>query len=104
MWGGAIGPLSVINQARIESADRYCNVGLLVGRGRAFSVGLAGIALGAALLAAAGPVMRYCEAFGALRFVAALAALAMLGAAVYGGAVAAMLGRRWFDAFGPRTS
>jgi putative peptidoglycan lipid II flippase len=61
---------------------------------------LAGIALGAALIAAAGSVLRYCEAFGALRFVAALALLAMLGAAVYGGAVAAMLGPRWFAAFG----
>ena len=61
---------------------------------------LAGIALGAALIVAAGPVQRYCETFGTLRFVAALALLAMLGAAVYGGAVAAMLGPRWFSAFG----
>jgi putative peptidoglycan lipid II flippase len=69
-------------------------------RSSAAGLALAGIALGAALIVAAGPVLRYCEAFGSPRFVAALALLAMLGAAVYGGAVAAMLGPRWFSAFG----
>jgi putative peptidoglycan lipid II flippase len=69
-------------------------------RSSAASLMLAGVALGAALLLAAGPVMRYCEIFGGLRFVAALAALAALGSVVYAGMVAVMLGPRWFAAFG----
>src|SRR6516164_2911332 len=52
-------------------------------------VSLAGLVLAATLSIAAGPITRQCEAFGALRFGAALAALAILGAAVYGGAIAA---------------
>jgi putative peptidoglycan lipid II flippase len=69
-------------------------------RSSAASLMLAGVALAAALLLAAGPVTRYCEAFGTLRFAAALAALAALGSVVYGGMVAVMLGPRWFVAFG----
>jgi len=56
----------------------------------------AGIVLAAALLIGAGPIVRHCESFGALQFGVALAALAILGGAVYGGAIAALFGRQWF--------
>ena len=55
----------------------------------------AGVALAAVLALAAPPIIRACEAFGGLRHVAALLALAVLGALVYGGAVIAMFGSRW---------
>ena len=63
---------------------------------------LSGLALAAALLVAAGPVMRKCEALGTARFVAALAILGILGAAVYGGAVAILCGPGWLREFGRR--
>jgi len=68
-------------------------------RSSAIRLALAGVLLAGAVFAAAGPAMRHCESFGALRFVAALAVLMVVGAAVYGGAVAAMFGSRWFVAF-----
>jgi putative peptidoglycan lipid II flippase len=60
---------------------------------------LAGLALAAALLLAAAPVMRLTESAGSLGHVVALVALAVVGAAVYGGAVAAMFGPQWLSAF-----
>jgi putative peptidoglycan lipid II flippase len=60
---------------------------------------LAGLALAAALTLAAGPVMRLTESVGSLRHATALLALAFLGAAVYGGAIAAMFGPQWLTAF-----
>ena len=60
---------------------------------------LAGLALAAALLLAATPVVRLTQSAGTLRHVAALLALAVLGAAVYGGAIAAMFGRQWLTVF-----
>jgi putative peptidoglycan lipid II flippase len=65
---------------------------------------LSGLALAVALLVAAGPVMRQCEALGAVRFVAALGILGTLGAAVYGGAVALLFGRSWLREFRRRRS
>jgi putative peptidoglycan lipid II flippase len=74
----------------------------------AVKLALAGLALAAALLLAAAPVTGLTESAGSLRLggfqldlkhVAALLALALLGAAVYGGAVAAMFGPRWLAAF-----
>jgi putative peptidoglycan lipid II flippase len=56
---------------------------------------VAGLALAAALVLAAAPVIRMCASFGGLRHVAALAILAVLGGLVYGGAVIAMFGSRW---------
>jgi putative peptidoglycan lipid II flippase len=58
----------------------------------------AGLALAAALLVAAGPVVRQCESLGTLRYVAALAVLAALGAVVYGGTIAALFGAQWLGA------
>jgi putative peptidoglycan lipid II flippase len=63
-----------------------------------------GAALAAALLAAADPVMRQCQALGAVRFVAALGILCALGAAVYGGLVAILFGRSWLREFRRRRS
>ena len=60
---------------------------------------LAGLVLAAALLLAASRVSRLCEPIGALRHVAALLALAVLGAIIYGGAIAAMFGSQWLTAF-----
>jgi putative peptidoglycan lipid II flippase len=60
---------------------------------------LAGLVLAAALLLAASPVIRLCDSIGALRHVAALLTLALIGALVYGGAVAAMFGPQWLTAF-----
>jgi putative peptidoglycan lipid II flippase len=59
-------------------------------------IALSGLALAAALFFAAGPVTRYCESFGALRFITALGILGLLGMAVYGGAVAVLSGRGWW--------
>jgi predicted PurR-regulated permease PerM len=61
-----------------------------------------GFVLAAALLVAAGPVMRQCEALGTARYVAALGILGILGAAVYGGAVAVLCGPGWLREFGRR--
>ncbi|HMA71752.1 MAG TPA: murein biosynthesis integral membrane protein MurJ [Xanthobacteraceae bacterium] len=60
----------------------------------------AGLTLGAALFAAASPVMRLYEPLGTPRFVAALGTLGVLGAAIYGGAAAVLLGPHWFREFG----
>jgi putative peptidoglycan lipid II flippase len=68
-------------------------------RSSAGKLALAGIVLAAVLFTAAGPVMRQCESFGTLRYAAALGALMVVGLVVYGGAVAAMFGSRWFRAF-----
>jgi len=68
-------------------------------RSSAVRLALAGILLAAALFAAADPAITHCESFGALRSVAALAVLVLVGAAVYGGAIAAMFGSEWFVAF-----
>jgi putative peptidoglycan lipid II flippase len=56
---------------------------------------VAGLALAAAIRIAEGPVMQQCESFGALRYGTALAALAFVGAVVYGGAIAIMFGPQW---------
>jgi putative peptidoglycan lipid II flippase len=69
-------------------------------RSSVVKLALAGLTLGAALIGAAGPVMRHCESLGAPRFAVALAVLAILGAAVYGGAVAILCGSGWLREFG----
>jgi putative peptidoglycan lipid II flippase len=61
----------------------------------AIKLAAAGLALTAVLAFAAPPVIRVCASLGGLRHVAALAALAVLGAVVYGGAVFAMFGSQW---------
>jgi len=71
-------------------------------RSSGMKLALSGLALAAALLVAAGPVIRKCEALGTARFVAALGILAVLGAAVYGGAVAILCGPGWLREFGRR--
>ena len=53
---------------------------------------VAGLVLAAVLFVAAGPVMRSCEALGALQFAVALAILAILSVLVYGGAVTVLCG------------
>jgi putative peptidoglycan lipid II flippase len=68
-------------------------------RSSAIRLALAGLVLAAVLVAAASPVMRQCESLGGLRYVAALAALATLGGAVYGAVIAALFGPQWFAAF-----
>ena len=55
----------------------------------------AGLVLAAVLALAAPPIIRFCESFGGLRHVAALLALAALGALVYGVVMTAMFGSRW---------
>ena len=68
-------------------------------RSSGLKLALSGLALAAALFVAAGPVMRQCEYLGAVRFVAALGILGILGAAVYGGAVAILCGPGWLREF-----
>ncbi len=62
----------------------------------------AGVALAAALFAAAGPVTRQCERFGTMRHVAGLAIMAALGAVIYGAVIAAIFGPAWLTALGAR--
>jgi putative peptidoglycan lipid II flippase len=71
-------------------------------RSSAMKLALSGLALATALLVAASPVMRWCEALGTARFVAALGILGILGAAVYGSAVAILCGPGWLREFGRR--
>jgi putative peptidoglycan lipid II flippase len=61
----------------------------------AVKLAAAGLTLAAVLALAAPPIIRICASFGGLRHVAALLALAALGALVYGGAVITMFGSRW---------
>ncbi len=68
-------------------------------RSSGVKLALSGLALATALLVAAGPVMRQCEALGTVRFVAALGILGILGAAVYGGAIAVLFGAGWLREF-----
>jgi putative peptidoglycan lipid II flippase len=113
-----MGPYAQVGLAFATSVGVWVNFALLAGfamraklirfderlRSSATKLAVAGLALAASLSVAAGPVMRQCESFGALRFAAALAALAMLGAAVYGGAIAVMFRPQWFNAFRERPS
>src|SRR5229473_2556990 len=69
-------------------------------RASGVKLAVSGLALAAALLVAAGPVMRRCETLGAVRFVAALGILGILGAAVYGAAIAVLFGPGWLREFG----
>ncbi len=62
----------------------------------------AGVAVGATLFFAAGPAIRYCEHLGRLRFIAALAILAILGAAVYAAAVTLLSGPGFWRSFARR--
>jgi putative peptidoglycan lipid II flippase len=67
-------------------------------RASAMKLAVAGLALTAALMLAAGPVIRLAESAGSLRHVVALLVLGMLGVIIYGGAVALMFGPRWLSA------
>jgi putative peptidoglycan lipid II flippase len=67
-------------------------------------LGVSGMALAAALFFAAGPVTAYCAALGPFRFITALGILGVLGAVVYGGAVALLSGRGWWREFARRRS
>jgi putative peptidoglycan lipid II flippase len=67
-------------------------------RASAMKLAVAGLALAAALMLAAGPVIRLAESAGSLRHVVALLVLGMLGVVIYGGAVALMFGPRWLTA------
>jgi putative peptidoglycan lipid II flippase len=68
-------------------------------RAAAIRLALVGVTLAVVLAVAAGPLQRLCEPLGTLRHIAALGALVLLGAVLYGGAVAALFGPRWFRAF-----
>ncbi len=59
-------------------------------------LGVSGLVMAAALHFATGPVMAYCRGLGALRHVAALSVLGLLGAVVYGGAVLVLSGSGWW--------
>jgi putative peptidoglycan lipid II flippase len=73
-------------------------------RASAVRLGCSGLLMAAALFFAAGPVMKACEAFGPLRFLAALGILGVLGMAVYGGAVLLLSGRGWWRDMARRRS
>src|SRR5579871_849915 len=68
-------------------------------RSAAARLGVAGLLMAAALFLAAGPVKAYCQGFGAFRFITALGILGVLGAVVYGAAVAITCGPGWFREF-----
>jgi putative peptidoglycan lipid II flippase len=59
---------------------------------------VAGVALAVALFFAQRPVTAFFAGWGALRYVMPLLVLAALGAAIYGAAIALMLGREWLKA------
>ena len=71
-------------------------------RSSVMRLGLAGLAMAAVLVVAAGPVQSLCAGLGALRFIAPLGILAVLGAGVYGGAVLLLAGRAWLRALAGR--
>jgi putative peptidoglycan lipid II flippase len=73
-------------------------------RAAALRLGIGGALMAAVLWFAAGPVTAYCAGLGPLRFIAALAILGLLGAIVYGGAVAAIAGPGWWRELARRRS
>lgn len=108
-----VGPLAQVGLALATAAGAWINLALVVWLGvragliapdarlRA-SVGrlaIAGAALAVAVAAAAAPAVSLASALPSWRDQAALAGLALLGAAVYGAAVLALLGLSWLKAF-----
>jgi len=108
-----MGPLAQVGLALATSIGAWINFGLVVwfaaraGHGgvdrrlRQSIVKLAavGIVLAFALWLAKTPVIHGVGAWQSLREEAALAALFMIGAAVYGAGIAALFGARWLSVF-----
>jgi putative peptidoglycan lipid II flippase len=104
-----MGPLAQVGLALATAIGAWINVGLVVWFAwRAghlqhdrdltrtiLKLALAGLALAVALALARSPVLETFAPWRVLREEAALATLAVLGCAVYGGAVAALFGRQW---------
>ncbi len=112
-----MGPLAQVGLALATSIGAWINLGLVVWFGiraghiridqrlrqSTFKLAGAGLVLAAVLWLCAGPVVHLFEDWHRLRQVAALAMLAAIGGAIYGGIVLALFGRRWLAAFQARS-
>src|SRR5690242_6885379 len=117
-----MGPLAQVGLAFATAIGAWINFALVVwfaARAGLFAVddrlklstgkiAAAGLALALVLWLAQGPVSSLFQGLGRLHDIATLAALAGIGAIVYGGLVAALFGRQWLAMFrrgrGPRVS
>ena len=111
-----MGPLAQVGLALATSIGAWINLGLVLwfarraGHGqidgrlrRSFAkFAVAGMALAAALWLLQAPVMQWLDGRHGLRDLAALAILAVIGAAVYGGIILVLFGRSWLKLFGGR--
>ena len=108
-----MGPLAQVGLALATSIGAWINLVLVVWfahraghlridqrlRHTALRLALAGLVLAGVLAVAYAPVSHWLGDLRHLRAVAILAVLAVLGAAVYGGMIAAFFGRSWLTAF-----
>ncbi len=111
-----MGPLAQVGLALATAIGAWINLGLVVWfaaraghihfderlRNSAVKLAGAGLALAAALWLCQGPVERLFADWQRLRHLAALALLAAIGAAVYGGVLLTLFGPRWLAAFRAR--
>jgi putative peptidoglycan lipid II flippase len=111
-----MGPLAQVGLALATSIGAWINLGLVIWfaaraghvhiderlRQSTMKLAGAGIALAAALWLCEGPAAQLFAGWHRLRDVAALALLAVIGGAVYGGIVLALFGSRWLAAFRAR--
>ncbi len=111
-----MGPLAQVGLALATSIGAWINLGLVVWfasraghihiderlRQSAVKLVAAGLALAAALWLCAPLATHLFASWTRLRDIAALALLAAIGAAVYGGIVLALFGARWLAAFRAR--
>jgi putative peptidoglycan lipid II flippase len=112
-----MGPLAQVGLALATSIGAWINLGLVVWFGvraghiriddrlrqSAIKLAAAGLALAAVLWLCAGPVTRLLTGWHGVGYLAALALLAAIGGAVYGGIVLALFGRQWLATFRSRS-
>lgn len=111
-----MGPLAQVGLALATSIGAWINLALVLWfahrekhlmiderlRQSAVKLAAAGLALAVAVWLCEAPVAHLFEGWHRLRDVAILAALAIIGGAVYGGVVLALFGRRWLVTFRSR--
>ncbi len=111
-----MGPLAQVGLALATSIGAWINLALVLRfahrekhlmiderlRQSAVKLAAAGLALAVAVWLCEAPVAHLFEGWHRLRDVAILAALAIIGGAVYGGVVLALFGRRWLVTFRSR--
>jgi putative peptidoglycan lipid II flippase len=112
-----MGPLAQVGLALATSIGAWINLGLVFWfatraghvsrdarlRQSMIRLAIAGVALTAVLWLCHAPVVHWLEKWNGPRDLAALAILAAIGAAVYGGTLLILFGSRWLVAFRRKT-